>query len=355
MTPRVAIVGGGYAGVALAAALRGRAEVTLIERRDRFYHAVAALRAAADPAWVDRILIPYDAVPATVVHDEVTALHPDGVTLTSGAGVEAEVWVLATGSSYAFPAKTELRGHGDIRAAHAALHARIRASRRVVVLGGGPVGVELAGELATRIAGLEVHLVEAGDALVSGPYHPALRVGVRAALDRVGVRVHTGVRWAAPPADGERVELGGESFTADLVLPMIGARPSPLPARSGFPVDAAGRVQVGPDFSVPGWPRWFAIGDATALPEPKVSTLAEAHAKCLAHGIVARANGRAAPAWRPPAAHALVVPVGDRDGAGQLPVLGGVVVGGLLTSWIKGRSLFVERRWRKLGHPRPPW
>ena len=57
---RVVIVGGGYAGVTLAGELDGACDVVLVERKDRFYHNVGAMRAYADASLFPRLLIPYD-------------------------------------------------------------------------------------------------------------------------------------------------------------------------------------------------------------------------------------------------------------------------------------------------------
>ena len=57
--PAVVVVGGGYGGVNVAKALDDVTDVILVEPKDAFQHNVAALRALADPAWVERIFLPY--------------------------------------------------------------------------------------------------------------------------------------------------------------------------------------------------------------------------------------------------------------------------------------------------------
>jgi flavin-dependent dehydrogenase len=108
MPPTVVIVGGGYGGVAAARALDDETDVILVEPRDAFVHNVAALRGLVDPAWTDRIFMPYRRLldRGQVIRDRVVAEDAKGVTLGSGEKVTADYLVLATGSAYPFPRKT---------------------------------------------------------------------------------------------------------------------------------------------------------------------------------------------------------------------------------------------------------
>ena len=95
---RVTIVGGGYGGITAAKALDDVAEVTLVEQKDTFVSHAAALRAAVDRDWAEKIFLPYDKLLTNgrVVHG--TALTVRGTTVeVSGHGqIEADYLVLAT-------------------------------------------------------------------------------------------------------------------------------------------------------------------------------------------------------------------------------------------------------------------
>src|SRR5450755_3244837 len=110
--PTVVVVGGGYGGINVAKALDEAADVVLVEPKDTFVHNVAALRALVDPSWLTRVYLPYDGLLASgrVVHDRAVKVDAGRVALASGEEIEADYVVLATGSQYPFPAKSDVDG-----------------------------------------------------------------------------------------------------------------------------------------------------------------------------------------------------------------------------------------------------
>src|SRR5437588_5054001 len=146
---RVVVVGGGYAGIQVAKALDAELDVTLVEPRDAFVHNVAALRALVDPTWLSRIFLPYDGLLAhgRVVRDRAALADRWRVALASGTELRADFVVLATGSTYPFPAKSDRDDADAARERYRAAHAALAGAGRVLLLGAGPVGIELAGEI----------------------------------------------------------------------------------------------------------------------------------------------------------------------------------------------------------------
>jgi len=104
---RVTVIGGGYGGIAIAKALDDVAEVTLVEQKDTFVNHTAALRAAVDREWAERIFLPYDNLLARgrVVHGTALGVRGTTVSVAGMGDIEADHLVLATGTAYPFPAK----------------------------------------------------------------------------------------------------------------------------------------------------------------------------------------------------------------------------------------------------------
>lgn len=138
------------------------AEVILVEPRDAFAHNVAALRATVDPRWSDRMFLPYDAllVRGRLVRDHAERVEPSAVVLRSGERLEADFLVLATGSTYPFPAKIGLTGTTDAKNHMRRTHEALAAAHSVLLLGAGPAGLEFAGEIKAAWPRKQVTLVD---------------------------------------------------------------------------------------------------------------------------------------------------------------------------------------------------
>jgi len=150
--PSVVVVGGGYAGVAVAKALDERAKVTLVEPKDAFVHNVAALRAAVDPAIAAQIFLPYDRLLAhgEVVRDGAVRVDGTQVELASGRVLRPDFIVLATGSSYPYPAKSDRDLSLEAIPRYQHTYEQLGAARRVMLLGAGAVGWSSLARLPTH-------------------------------------------------------------------------------------------------------------------------------------------------------------------------------------------------------------
>lgn len=199
---------------------------------------------------------------------------------TDDDAVPADAVVLATGAHAVLPA-----GWSGVRTLHtaadaAALRADLAPGRRLVVVGAGWVGAEVAGVAAA--AGVDVTVVEAASAPLATALGPTVGGWTAPWYDAAGIRLLTGARVAAvtpgevllEPAGaaagagstdgtGSTGATAGERLAADVVLVAVGARPSsawladalPLEPDGSVAVDEAFRVLAGPDVPV------VAVGD----------------------------------------------------------------------------------------------
>ena len=188
-----------------------------------------------------------------------------------------------------------------------------RALLTFAIVGGGPTGVELAGNLAEiarhtlkhefrRIDPREsrVLLLEAGPRVLSS-FPESLSAKARAQLERLGVEVRTGIPVRS--IDEEGVQLGGERIAARTVLWAAGVAASPLARSFGVELDRSGRVPVSPDLRAPGFDNVYVAGDLASLqqdgkPVPGVAPAAKQMGAHVAHAILARLAGRDAASFR---------------------------------------------------------
>jgi NADH dehydrogenase FAD-containing subunit len=327
------------------------ADVVLVEPKDAFVHNIAALRALVDPAWLPSIYLPYDRLLARgrVVRDRAYAVDAGRVVLASGAELTADFVVLATGSRYPFPAKNDVPDSDDAHERYRAAHKGLSGARRVLLLGAGPVGLELAGEIKAAWPDKDVIITDLADHILVGPYDPRLRAELRRQLDALGVELHLGgpLREAPPTASGTLrpftvTAADGRRIAADLWYACYGVHPVSdyLTGRLARARTPEGYVRVTPDMRVEGHGTVFAIGDLAAGHDNKAAA-ARRQAEVVAANIRALAGGGALVAYEP-GPPVLVVPLGPAGGAAQLPGRD-EIAGPEFVAQVKGRDLMVDR------------
>lgn len=351
---RVVVVGGGYGGASVAKRLDDVADVVLVEPKDAFVHSSAALRSVVDPAWQERVFYPYDQLlrRGRVIQDWARRVSPTRVELSPYESVRPDFLVLATGTAYPFPAKF-LEDESAVAAARLQrLRDDLGRCERVLIVGGGSVGLELAGELTSAFPGLAVTIVEqADDVLTAGDFLPGLRSAVRDQLTERGVEFLTGTRLAyLPPVDVGHYEpftvetMDRAQVRAQMWFRCFGSRP-----QTGYldeDLAAArrpdGHLRVTDTLNVVGQDTVFAVGDITDVPESKRASAAAEHAVVVAQNISDLIAGRRPRARYRAAEERIVLPLGPQGGASQLGLPGGgrEVVGPEQTSQIKGADLF---------------
>jgi NADH dehydrogenase len=181
-----------------------------------------------------------------------------------------------------------------------------------VVIGGGPTGVEMAGqlkELSRRALrrnyrrinthDTRVVLLEGGDQLVATMGRRLSRL-TRRDLERMGVEIHTGAMVTDMDANGvtfttregttERIVAATRIWAAGTHASGLGTH---LADVAGAETDKSGRVVVAPDCSLPAYPEIFVVGDLMALDDlPGVAEVAMQSGAHAAHTIVRRLRGQ---------------------------------------------------------------
>ena len=342
---RVVVVGGGFAGLLAVRGLRRTdVEVTLVDRQNfhlfqplAYQVATGALSAAEIASPLRRVL--RRQANARVVLAEVTgfdlgarAVKVDYLaTGERGATLEYDKLVVAGGSAYSYFGHDDWAEHApELKSLTGALELRSRilsafeaaeveddpearaAWLTFVVVGGGPTGVEMAGQIAelardtlhrdyrvadTRTA--KVLLVEASDRLLA-TFPESLARRAEKSLASLGATTLLGTTVVG--IDGEAVEVRtSEGATSRIparnAIWAAGVTASPL-ARlladaTGGETDRVGRLAVEPDLTVPGHPEVFALGDMVAVrdqPLPGVAPVAMQEGRHAARSIARGSN-----------------------------------------------------------------
>ena len=187
----------------------------------------------------------------------------------------------------------------------------------ILIVGGGPTGVEMAGafaELARTVLKRDFRRIDPSQAkiiLIEGAPNvlsflpPDLQESAKRQLEGLGVTVRTSVR-VKDIRDGEVELQDGEIIRAGTILWTAGVSAVPLTKKLGVELDKAGRIKVNPDCSLPGRPEVFAVGDMAILlqengkPVPGVSPAAMQEGRHVAKIVADEIDLGAGRCPRPP-------------------------------------------------------
>jgi apoptosis-inducing factor 2 len=353
----VVVVGGGYGGSSAAKALDGFADVTLVEPRDAFVHNVAALRALVEPEWLLRIFYPYDRLLANgrVVRSRAVAVEAGRVELASGEVLTPDFVVIATGSTYPYPAKS---GTDETSAAldrYRSSHEELARAGRVLIAGAGPTGLELAGEISARWPEKRIAIVEPEPDVLAGPYRQDLREEVRRQLGERGVEFVLGESLVPEPESPPALYVplaattsAGRTIQADIWFRCHGLAPVSGYLRgelAGVRL-SDGSIEVTPELLVKGQTAVFALGDAASA-DLKTAGRAGRQADVVVANIRALVEEGELSAYEP-SPPAIVIPLGPSGGASQLPSQDDIA-GAETTAAIKGEHMFVDAYRERFG------
>jgi len=337
--PHVVIIGGGFAGLAAAKALRrAPVRVTIVDRRNHhlfqplLYQVATAALNPGDIAYPIRSVLRSQQNARTILGRVVGIDLEERTVELQDERLAFDYLLIAAGATHSYFGKDEWEAWAPgLKTVEDALEIRRRvlsafeaAERQpdsvqlsstltFVVVGAGPTGVELAGALSEigRLTvakdfrtfdprKLRVVLVEGSDRVLP-PYAPKLSAAAQRQLEQLGVEVRTGE--LVTKIDETGVWLGEEHLAARTVLWAAGVAASPLGSKLGAPLDRAGRVLVEPDLSVPGHPEVFVAGDLMHVeqgdqPVPGVAPAAIQSGRAAARNIAAKVAGRATRPFR---------------------------------------------------------
>ena len=350
MTHKVTIIGGGYAGIMLAKALESDAYISIIEPRGQWVHNVASMRALTDSALLEKTIMPYDNLlkNGEVIQGRAKSIDGTTVTLENGDAVSGDSVIIATGSNYASPFKVQNDDVSNYKTTLTDLAKKISAASKIAIVGSGPVGIELAGEIAVAYPDIEIDLITADKSLF--PALPAkLGRKLEKQLTELGVKIHfdtmvDNLKHTDQAYSGELALPDGAKIDADLIFPTIGARTIPdfIQTLEGAKLDNLGRVKVDAWLRAAGMSNVHIVGDAVSAGDPMTIVGLTRQVKWLGNALKAQMGGKnieSLKPYKPWKKAPILVPLGKEKGASLL----GMVVGPRLTSKIKGQDLFISR------------
>lgn len=339
--PRVIIVGGGFAGLAAAKALRKTpAQIFLIDRTNHHLFQPLLYQVATSVLTPSQIATPIRSIlrnhkNTTVILGEVSGVDKDQKCVIvndadrQNVPITYDYLILATGASHSYFGHNEfaefapgLKSLADAEAARNRIlqafelaeaeedPSRHRDLLTFVLVGAGPTGVEMAGALAIFVrstlksdfrrinpASARIVLVDLSPRVL-GPFSESLSNTAKQRLEKLGVEVRLGHSVDQIDADG--IVVAGERVASKTVIWTAGVAPSPAGKWLNAETDRAGRVRIQKDLTIPGHPEIFVVGDTASLdqngkPLPGVAQVAMQQGRYAGKLIHKRIVGNPAP------------------------------------------------------------
>ncbi|KAI8326439.1 FAD/NAD(P)-binding domain-containing protein [Martensiomyces pterosporus] len=387
----VVIVGISSAGFSAAKAIAQFAKsgypnlrITMVDKNSYHYHAIGAPRSLVEKDFGKGLLFPladllrpYEADPHNPKHTFIQAgleavTSSSTLTLTTGKTLSFDYLVLATGTSSSRPAKFTGSSIDDAEGEIRRLFESVRKAKSVLIVGGGAVGVESAGEIATSYPGKKVTLVHGGDRLLPLNFKPALSDGAVKKLTGVGVNVVLNEKIIIPSDtefNGEirPLTLEGESgklYESDLQIMATGSwlnteYLAPLESALHMELRAKrGAIKVASTLQLDAvmLPHVFAPGDVNNLPfTAKFAVKASGQGQVVADNIASLittgydtsdsrkklTQAASLKEWKDPYS-AILVPIGKEQGVMQLfgMAMTGWGIPNFLSRNLKGKDYF---------------
>ncbi|KAG0601798.1 hypothetical protein M758_11G140100 [Ceratodon purpureus] len=259
---RVVVVGGGVGGTTVAKKLEQDADVTLIDPKEYYEVPFAQLRCIVEPKFAERTLIKHSDYLKTARHVQSAAESVSGseVITASGDRVPFDFLVITTGTTFNGPSTRAER-----LKMFEAEKKKLSGANTVLIIGGGPVGVELAGEIATDFPEKKITLVHSGDRLIEYLGKKASQKALKWLRNKkveviLNDRVEVGEGLAGP----NYVTKNGTRIKADAHFVCIGKRVGSSWLRNSdlsYLLDNEGRLKVDANMRLEGKSNMFAVGD----------------------------------------------------------------------------------------------
>ncbi|XP_054838032.1 ferroptosis suppressor protein 1 isoform X1 [Eublepharis macularius] len=361
---RVVIVGGGFGGIAAANHLKSWGiPFILVDMKDAFHHNVAALRASVSSGFAQKTFISYSVTfedsfrQAKVISIDVEKQH---VVLHDGEELAFSHLILATGSDGPFPGKfNHIVCRQSAIQTYEDMVKEIQKAPRVVVVGGGAAGVEMAAEVKTEFPAKQVTLIHSKIALADVELLPSVRQKVKEILIQKGVHILLSEKVSNLPmltlnqfSENMAVKTDkGTEIATDMVILCTGIEINSSAYSSVFfdKLASDGALKVNEHLQVVGYDNIYAIGDCAHVKEPKMAYHASLHANVVVTNIINSLTQKPLKTYKP-GSLTYLLSMGRNDGVGQI---NGYYVGCVIVTTVKSRDLFVSKSWKEMGQRMP--
>ncbi|KAI9570266.1 hypothetical protein HD554DRAFT_396054 [Boletus coccyginus] len=368
----VVVVGAGFAGIAVATALSAKLDASkhhlvLVTPRPYAIPLPASLRLIVSEAanLEQTALVPLDRLFKNGMGETrvgiVNSIEPEDpqsgghLLLESGERIPYDILVIASGSKWKGPTDFPLHESEVLPHVHTWRN-KFANAKHVVIVGGGALGIELAGELKDEYPDKQVSIVQGDRQLLNSTYPSSLRQGLATRLLARGVKLVFNEYVDSLPEEGTVglvTRKGTEIPDADLVISARGSSPNTafVASLGSSTLSASGFIKVKPTLQLIDYPRIFAAGDVIEWSEQKQAAKVASHAGVVVRNVLNMlADKSDALVNYKGSAELIIITNGRNGGMCYLPFLGGFTLGDFWTRLFKSRGLMLGMFRSSLGY-----
>lgn len=354
----VIVVGAGYVGGEVASILDSECNVILIEPQDATHHKLATARASIVPGWEMATRIKLDKLlkRGKIIQKSVKSVNENSVTLTDGETVTGDFIVLCHGAGNMLFPFSPLENCTDtdliIRELRNNQHI-IHDANNIIIVGGGPVGIEFAGEILAQYPTKSVTLIHNNEHLLNNCIPPIYPKGINKVMDRLksmkcDIKLNVKIIDDINTNNGHAFITGhkeynlsdGTKLNGDLVIICTNKFNNPTNILSNKYLNEKNQIKVNQFLQVEGMSNVFCCGDANNQSETKLVFTGSNQGKHVIRNIEALANGKSLIPYRGTEVEkfgAIFLPLGPHIGVGTFNT---TIFGNSAVRLIKGKSIF---------------
>ncbi len=331
---KVVILGGGFCGSMVAKKLDQIKDIdtVLVDKEDHFVYYPSLPKLITDPGYRENITKPYSTFlkNTDIITERIVKITPKYISTVKNR-IDHDILVICLGADYPIYLEDKkdvftLRSIDEVTR----LSERVEGSTDILIVGGGLIGVEAAGELATKTE-KKVTLVHSHERLIERESKIASKYAEKFLREK-GVDVMFG-RKVVNRRDGSFQTDDGRTIEADVCIWSTGLSYDENIFR-GFersPFAENGSLRVNEYLQLKGYPNIFAGGDITSMDEEKTGHNADVHSRVISDNVVRTERGTSFKKYRN-FRTPLLISLGDIDGVISFPHL---AIPGPVTSVMK--------------------
>ncbi len=280
-------MGGGFAGALIAKKLEHDFEVTLVDSKIYFEYTPGILRTIIEPGHLKKIQILHKDYlkKAKIVLGKVNSIDREKVYI-GNREIKFDYLAVCSGSSYNPPIKEQ----NIIMAARSRsllmANKKLLKSKKILIIGGGLVGIELAAEISTNFKDKDVLIVNSRQRLVHRSNAKTSKY-IEEFLKNRGVRILLNEKVEGIKNSRHFITRGGNKIEVDMAFISTGVEPNFEFMKKNFSknLNDKGYVKVNSFLQLNGIKNIFAAGDIIDVKEEKTAQNAERHAEIIVHNL----------------------------------------------------------------------